>query len=44
MIQFPYWPTTNSDSSSGASARVPSLDNVEIVQKAPEATQLNPSG
>lgn len=38
--QNPHWPTTSSDSSSGAAARVPSLANVEMVQKEPEATQL----
>lgn len=43
-VRNPRWPTTNSDSSSAAGARVPSLDNVEIVQKEPEAMQLNPGG
>lgn len=43
-VRNPHWPTTSSASSSGAGARVPSLDNVEIVQKEPEAMQLNPDG
>lgn len=42
--QNPHWPIINSDSSSGAAARVPSLDNVEMVLEEPEAMQLNPGG